>query len=79
METVNIREAKKRLSQLVEQAAGGETIIISKDGKPLVRVVAIESPQSDQVRRTGFLTGQFRIPDDFDRMAEDKISDHFVD
>jgi prevent-host-death family protein len=34
MKTVNIHEAKKRLSKLVEEAAKGEPFIIAKAGKP---------------------------------------------
>jgi len=39
METVNIHEAKTHLSRLVERAARGESFIIAKAGKPLVKVV----------------------------------------
>jgi prevent-host-death family protein len=55
MEIVNIHEAKTRLSRLVEQAARGESFIIAKAGRPLVRVVAIDAPTPDKVRRLGFL------------------------
>jgi prevent-host-death family protein len=44
MKTVNIREAKTRLSQLIEAAAKGEPFIIAKAGKPLVKVVPIDAP-----------------------------------
>ncbi|HSX72724.1 MAG TPA: type II toxin-antitoxin system prevent-host-death family antitoxin, partial [Shinella sp.] len=42
MRTVNIHEAKTNLSRLVEQAAKGESFVIAKAGKPLVRVVPLE-------------------------------------
>ncbi len=35
---VNLYEAKTRLSQLVEDAAKGEDIVIAKNGKPLARL-----------------------------------------
>ena len=73
MESVNMHEAKTRLSQLVARAQQGESFIIAKAGKPLVRVTAIDSPESSQQRRIGFLAGQLKIPDDFDRMGEDDI------
>ena len=38
MQTINIHEAKTHLSRLVEQAAKGESFIIAKAGKPLVKV-----------------------------------------
>ena len=79
METVNMNDAKTRLSQLVDRAAKGEPFIIAKAGRPLVRVVAIDSPEQGQQRRTGFLSGKVRIPDDFDRLAEDDIANLFDD
>ena len=44
MRTINIRQAKTRLSCLVEEAAKGEPFIIAKAGKPIVKVTAIETP-----------------------------------
>ena len=70
MLTVNIHEAKTNLSRLVERAAKGETFIIAKDGKPMVKVTAIDMPSVDTSRRLGFLLGQIKVPDDFDRMGE---------
>ena len=40
MRTVNIHEAKTHLSRLVEDAAGGEEIVIAKAGKPVAHLVA---------------------------------------
>jgi prevent-host-death family protein len=40
MTQVNLYEAKTQLSQLVERAAAGETIIIAKNGKPVAALVA---------------------------------------
>lgn len=77
METVNMHDAKTRLSQLVDKAAKGEPFVIARAGKPVVRVTAIDSPESGKERRLGFLQGQFRIPEDFDRMGEAEISDLF--
>jgi prevent-host-death family protein len=42
MTTVNIHDAKTHRSRLIAQAANGETVIIAKAGKPLVRLVAAE-------------------------------------
>jgi antitoxin (DNA-binding transcriptional repressor) of toxin-antitoxin stability system len=41
MKTIDIREAKTHLSQLVTQAANGESFITTKDGKPLELVSAL--------------------------------------
>ena len=71
MRTVNIHDAKTHLSRLVEEAATGETFIIAKAGRPLVKVVALDAPAAPQ--RLGFLTGQIEVPDDFDTMGQAQI------
>ncbi|ESW79170.1 type II toxin-antitoxin system prevent-host-death family antitoxin [Mesorhizobium sp. C280B] len=77
MRTVNIHEAKTHLSRLVDRAAKGESFIIAKSGKPMVKVVAIDAPAAGEMRRVGFMAGQFAVPDDFDRMADDEIEKLF--
>jgi prevent-host-death family protein len=79
MRTVNIHEAKTHLSRLVEQAAEGEPFVIAKSGKPLVKVVSLDAPQADQVKRVGFMAGQIAVPDDFDRMGSADIERLFGD
>ena len=73
MRTVNIHEAKTHLSRLIEAAMKGESFIIAKAGRPMVRVSPITAPEETQKRRLGFLTGQIRVPDDFDRMGQDDV------
>ncbi|MBU6440936.1 MAG: type II toxin-antitoxin system prevent-host-death family antitoxin [Betaproteobacteria bacterium] len=73
MEIVNMHEAKTHLSRLVERAARGESFIIAKAGKPLVKVVAVEPPSALARRRVGFLVGEIAVPDDFDRMGQEQI------
>jgi prevent-host-death family protein len=73
MDTVNIHHAKTHLSRLVERAAKGESFVIAKAGKPLVKVVPLSAPEAAQVKRVGFLVGQVRVPADFDRMGEEVI------
>lgn len=77
METINIHEAKTHLSRLVEQAAKGEPFVIAKAGKPMVKVTALDTPTARQVRRTGFLIGEFLVPDDFDSMGNEEITQMF--
>lgn len=79
MQTVNIHQAKTQLSKLIEQAANGESFIIAKAGKPLVRVVALGAPTGGQMRRLGFMAGQIAVPDDFDRMGSSEIEQLFGD
>ena len=73
MQTINIHEAKMHLSRLVEQAAKGEPFVIAKAGKPLVKVMALNAPETGQRRRLGFMAGQITVPDDFDRMGDAEI------
>jgi prevent-host-death family protein len=73
MKTVNIHEAKTRLSKLVDEASKGEPFIIAKAGKSLVKVTALGAPTGTQVRRLGFMLGQISVPDDFDRMGSEEI------
>jgi prevent-host-death family protein len=71
MRTVNIHEAKTHLSRLIEDAANGESFVIAKSGKPMVKVTAIDPPTPKS--RIGFLDGQFTIPDDFDTLHQEEI------
>ena len=73
MKTVNIHEAKTQLSKLVEQASKGESFVIAKAGKPIVKVTALSTPIGAEVRRLGFMAGQISVPDDFDRMGKEEI------
>lgn len=62
-ETVNIYEAKTRLSQLVDQAAKGEEVIIARAGRPVARLVAFRT--AEKARRPGRLRGRVRIGRNF--------------
>ena len=77
MKTVNIHQAKTQLSKLIEEASKGESFIIAKAGKPVVRVTALSTPTGAQVRRLGFMAGQISVPDDFDRMGQEEIERMF--
>ena len=77
MKTVNIHEAKTQLSKLVDEASKGETFIIAKAGKPMVKVTALSAPTGSEVQRVGFLAGQISVPEDFDQMGADEIEGLF--
>jgi prevent-host-death family protein len=77
MKTVNIHEAKIQLSKLVDEASKGESFIIAKAGKPMVKVTALSVPTGSEVQRVGFLAGQISVPDDFDQMGRDEIEGLF--
>jgi prevent-host-death family protein len=73
MKTVNIHEAKTQLSKLVEEASKGESFVIAKAGKPVVKVTALHAPTGSEMRRLGFMAGEISVPDDFDRMGTEEI------
>ena len=75
MTTLNIHGPKTHLSRLIKQAARGETVIIAKAGKPMVKLVPVE-PASKR-SRIGFMRGEFTVPDDFDTMGQDEIERRF--
>ncbi len=77
MQTYNIHDAKTQLSRLVEMAARGESFVIAKAGKPMVKVIALDAPEASQMRRFGFMAGQIKVPDDFNTMGADKIQELF--
>jgi prevent-host-death family protein len=74
MLTVSIHEAKTQLSWLVDRAVKGEPFVITKNGKPLVKVSPLEAPTSGP--RLGFLAGEIAVPDDFDRMSTPGFDAH---
>lgn len=72
---VNIHEAKTHLSKLLERVAVGEEVIIAKAGKPVAKLVPIES---ERRRFTlGSAKGEFVVPDDFNDPLPKEILDLF--
>ena len=71
MKKVNIYEAKTRLSELVEQAASGEDVIIARSGIPVARLTRLQ--RTARKRRLGLLDGRFRIPDDFNEPLPEEV------
>lgn len=72
---VNIHEAKTHLSRLLERVLLGEEVIIAKAGKPIAKLVAI---QSERPRfRLGSAKGEFVVPDDFNEPLPKDVEDLF--
>lgn len=63
-ESIDIRQAKARLSRLVERAEAGEEIKVSRAGQPVARIVPLLGPRTP--RKPGLLKGKIRIGRDFD-------------
>lgn len=75
METVNIYEAKTRLSQLVDKAAEGQDVVVSRNGKPLVRITRLVAPKRRV--RFGVLKGQVKVANDFDAPLPEALMAQF--
>jgi prevent-host-death family protein len=71
METVNIYDAKTRLSQLVDKAASGEDVVVSRNGKPLVRITRLQEPK--QRIQFGLLKGRLKVSASFDAPLPDEV------
>lgn len=69
--SVNIYEAKTRLSQLVDEAAAGDDVIIGRGGKPVALLTALKTPK----RRIqfGLLKGKVKVSPDFDAPLPDDV------
>lgn len=76
MDTVNVYEAKTRLSQLIDTAASGSDVIIARNGKPVARLTSLEQPQRPRYRlgllenEEGWLAEDFDAPLPPDVLAE---------
>lgn len=69
MTTVNIYDAKARLSALIAEAEAGGEVVIARAGQPVVRLVPVGAPK--QPRVPGRSRGQIDIADDFDQPLPD--------
>ena len=71
MPTVNMFEAKSKLSSLVEAVESGveSEIIIARNGRPVARLVPLEIAQPGQ--RIGVAKGVFVVPDNIDTRNEE--------
>lgn len=62
MKTFNVHEAKTHFSRLLRRVAGGEEIVIARDGEPVARLV----PYPGRTREPGRFRSRIVIAEDFD-------------
>jgi prevent-host-death family protein len=74
-ETVSLYEAKTQLSRLVDRAAAGEEIVISKSGRPRARLVPMEDTRSLRVPGKG--KGRWKVGRTFDAPLPDDLLTDF--
>jgi antitoxin (DNA-binding transcriptional repressor) of toxin-antitoxin stability system len=69
--TVDVKEAKDRLPELVSLALEGNEVILSEGDRPVARLVPISSPGRKRVM--GLHRGSAWISDDFDEPLPDEF------
>ena len=67
---LNLYDAKTRLSELVEAASCGKTIVIAKAGRPLAKLVPVDARRPI---RFGLMKGSIRIGRDFDAPLPESV------
>jgi prevent-host-death family protein len=70
-QTVNIYEAKTKLSKLVDLASSGTDVVIARAGKPVARLTALKEEKRPLV--LGLLEGEGWIAEDFNDPLPDDI------
>ena len=70
-ETVSLYQAKTQLSRLVDRAAEGEEIVISKSGRPRARLVPLEDTRALRVPGKG--RGKWRMGRNFNAPLPDRV------
>ena len=71
---LSLYDAKTQLSALVDRAAAGEEIVITKYGRPRARIVALAKTAR---RRPGRAKGKIWIAPDFDAPLPTRVLDAF--
>lgn len=75
MSEINVYQAKTQLSRLLDRAAGGEEILITRHGRPVARLGPIR--ETPPARKLGRLRGRIKTTTDFDAPLPDEILDAF--
>lgn len=69
MESIlTLSDAKARFSEIVKKAGNGEEFIVTRMGRPVVRISRFVAHQP---RKLGDLAGQIRMSEDFDDWPSD--------
>ncbi|MEM6441704.1 MAG: type II toxin-antitoxin system Phd/YefM family antitoxin [Pseudomonadota bacterium] len=71
MREVGAFDAKTHLAALLSDVEAGETIVITRRGKPVAKLGPLEPAKRE--RKPGFMKGRIKVPDDFDTMGQEEI------
>nr|VFK28323.1 MAG: Antitoxin component of toxin-antitoxin stability system, DNA-binding transcriptional repressor [Candidatus Kentron sp. MB]VFK29486.1 MAG: Antitoxin component of toxin-antitoxin stability system, DNA-binding transcriptional repressor [Candidatus Kentron sp. MB]VFK74799.1 MAG: Antitoxin component of toxin-antitoxin stability system, DNA-binding transcriptional repressor [Candidatus Kentron sp. MB] len=69
MLNIDMAQARDRFPELITQSIGGKEVIITRDGQPVVKLIALAGPK--RKRRFGSAREFIKISDDFDEPLED--------
>jgi len=70
MQTIDVNQAKQHFPELIEQTISGDEVVITQEGQPVVRLVAMIKPPRKQ-RRFGSARGLIKMADDIGEPLED--------
>ena len=75
MKKVTVKQAKANLARLIQQACGGDEIVICRGTGPLVRLVPVQTPVPKGPRKPGALEGKLKVgPEFFEPLSEEELS-----
>ena len=77
MANISVYSARADITRLIERALAGEDIVITRRGKPAVRLVPVA--QEPPRREPGALKGLFEVTDEFFEPLPDDILNAFSD
>ena len=77
MATISVYNARAAFSQLIQRALAGEEFVITRRGKPAVRLVPVE--EARKLRKPGALKGKLELPEGFFDPLPDDIIDAFYE
>ncbi len=69
MQNIDVNQAKKRLSELIEQSISEGGVVITKEGQPVAKLIPFTKPKKQ--RKLGTARGLIKISKDFDEPLED--------
>ena len=75
MASISVYQARAEFSRLIERALAGEEIVITRRGKPTVRLLPVEQPQLR--RKPGALKGLFEVTEAFFEPLPDDVLEAF--
>ncbi len=68
-----MKEARTHLSQLVDRALAGDEVVVTRRGKPAVRLTPVPepAPSGDREALFGCMAGEIEFLDGYDELPDD--------